>query len=217
MDREVELLTAAGKGGKLSLAHAGRVQELLQHAAGANVSTGREGPVPEAGEHRRDREREEAEEPQGDAAPLPRVRALLAASSSTSSARAASSPTTWVSARRCRPSPSCSRSSRRRRTRLRALIVAPTSVVTNWERELERFAPTLKRRPVARRGSKGPADEVASRGDHHQLRAAAPRRGVPHGRSTSRTPSSTRPSTSRTRCRRPRPRRSGSRPGVASP
>ncbi len=38
IDREVELLAAAGKNGKLPLSHAGRVQELLEHAADVNVA-----------------------------------------------------------------------------------------------------------------------------------------------------------------------------------
>ena len=38
LDREVELIVAAGKSGKLPLSQAGRVQELLQHATSSTVA-----------------------------------------------------------------------------------------------------------------------------------------------------------------------------------
>jgi hypothetical protein len=38
LDREVELIVAAGKSGKLPLSHAGRVQELLEHASSSQVA-----------------------------------------------------------------------------------------------------------------------------------------------------------------------------------
>ena len=59
-------------------------------------------------------------------------------------APAGSSPTTWASARRCRPSPTWSPRKRPGGSTLPALIVAPTSVVGNWRRELGRFAPALR-------------------------------------------------------------------------
>src|SRR5690606_98327 len=40
IDREVELMTAAGKTGKLPLSQAGRVQELLQQTDGSTVAAG---------------------------------------------------------------------------------------------------------------------------------------------------------------------------------
>src|SRR6185369_15584336 len=40
LDREVELMTASGKTGRLPLAQAGRLQELLQGAVGSSVSAG---------------------------------------------------------------------------------------------------------------------------------------------------------------------------------
>ena len=38
LDREIELMTAAGKTGRLPLAQAGRIQELLQQATGTSVT-----------------------------------------------------------------------------------------------------------------------------------------------------------------------------------
>src|SRR6185503_16787457 len=38
LDREIEIMTAAGKNGRLPLSQAGRIQELLQHASGTSVA-----------------------------------------------------------------------------------------------------------------------------------------------------------------------------------
>jgi hypothetical protein len=66
--------------------------------------------------------------------------------------------------------------------KLRALIVAPTSVVTNWERELARFSPDPQGRALARhRPPRAGRGDQGGRGRHHELRAAPPRRGLPRG------------------------------------
>jgi hypothetical protein len=178
------------------------------------VSDGREGPVPEAVEHRRDREREEASNLKATLRPY--QESGLSWLKFLHEHRLGRRPRRRHGARQdgADHRPLCSRSSRRRR-RLRTLIVAPTSVVTNWERELARFAPTLSVALWHGADRKDQADELRDaevvitsyallRRDEEFLR-----------RSTSRTPSSTRPSTSRTRCRRPRPPRSAQ--GPASP
>ena len=55
----------------------------------------------------------------------------------------------------------------------RALVVAPTSVLFNWEDEIARFRPALTRRALPRRRARA----RSRRGrDAHHLRAAAPRR-----------------------------------------
>ena len=85
--------------------------------------------------------------------------------SCTSWARAASSPTTWVSVRRCRRSRCCCGLKAKSKGRKPShLVVAPTSVRANWQREIEKFAPGFKTRvagtaPTARsapRSSKTP-------------------------------------------------------------
>ena len=173
---------AAGKGGKLPLSQAGRVQELLQHVGERERRRRRARALPEAQQHRGDRASPRSRATSRRRCAPTRRRASRGSSSSTTSARAASSPTTWVSARRCRPSRcSCSRVKQETRRGSRALIVAPTSVVTNWERELDKFAPVAQRVALWHGADrKEQADELEGRRRRdHQLRAAPPRRGVP--------------------------------------
>ena len=61
LDREIELITAAGKTGKLPLSQAGRVQELLNQASSADGRRRRQDAVPEARVDRRDQGRQEAQ------------------------------------------------------------------------------------------------------------------------------------------------------------
>ena len=86
-----------------------------------------------------------AGQPARAAAPLPAVRLFLARLLAPLAAWAPAWPTTWAWARRSRRWPCCCAS---RKTRGRCpgpvLLVAPTSVVTNWEREAETFAPGLR-------------------------------------------------------------------------
>ncbi len=141
MDREIELLTAAGKGGKLPLAHAGKIQELLQHAAGSSVAAS--------------------------------ARELFQKLSGIDQIEAAKKPRALKATLRPYQDDGLSwlkfihdigsggvladdmglgktvqtiallLAVKQEERPLSALIVAPTSVVTNWEREIQRFAPTL--------------------------------------------------------------------------
>ncbi|MBN1606364.1 MAG: SNF2 helicase associated domain-containing protein [Polyangiaceae bacterium] len=143
IDREVELLSGTNKTGKLPLSQAGRIQELLQHATTAAVSTGAKALFKKLSSFDEIRP---ARKPRGLKATLRpyqeqglswlrfihdlgsggvladdmglgktiQTLALLLTLKQDAKAKA-----------------------------LRALIVAPTSVVTNWQREIERFAPSL--------------------------------------------------------------------------
>ena len=88
------------------------------------------------------------------------------------------------------------------------LVVAPTSVVGNWVREAERFAPGL-RVAVHHGGDRGDPAPDRGRRRHrgHELRRDAPRRAA-RARSAGTASCSTKPRRSRTpRPRRPRPPR----------
>lgn len=141
LDREIELLTAAGKSGKLPLAHAGRVQELLQHATGSQLA--------------------------------PSTRELFQKLSNIESIESTKKPRALKATLRPYQEAGLSwlkfihdigsggvladdmglgktvqtiallLAVKQEEKKVSALIVAPTSVVLNWERELSRFSPTL--------------------------------------------------------------------------
>ena len=133
--------------------------------------------------------------------------------SSAAGASAPASPTTWAWARRSRRWPCIERELDGGPTTGPTLLICPTSVVGNWQREAARFTPDL---PVLVHHGAGDARRQrftgrggAPRARPLELRAAAPRpRGVQGGRLGGAW-SSTRPRTSRTRRpsrRRPRAR-----------
>ena len=183
----------AGTGGKLPLSQAGRLQELLEQVNRATVSTEAKDLFTKLRDVDEIKGAEEAAQPEGVAPPLPGVKASTGSPSSTRSARAVSSPTTWGSARRCRRlalllsvktadekaaaalsekhAPSLGRGPYPRRSS-RPSSSPPTSVVTNWTREIDKFAPEPEARAVARRRSQGAAGGARGGGrGHHQLRA----------------------------------------------
>jgi superfamily II DNA or RNA helicase len=142
MDREVELMTAAGKGGKLSLAHAGRVSELLGQTAGANVATSaRElfqklGNIEEIEAVKKPRALKATLRPYQEAG-LSWLRFLHAIGSGGVLADDMGLGKTVQTI-------ALLLSIKQEDKKVKALIVAPTSVVTNWERELSRFSPSLQ-------------------------------------------------------------------------
>ena len=93
---------------------------------------------------------------------------------------AACSPTTWASARPCSASRSCSTcADARRRPHAPFLVVAPTSVVSNWVAEAARFTPGLVVPHVPATEARRRPGRRARRGRRHrrdELRAAAARR-----------------------------------------
>jgi SNF2 family DNA or RNA helicase len=124
LDREIELLTSAGKSGKLSLAHAGRVQELLGHVGSANISAGARELFHKLSTIE---EIENVKKPRNLKATLrPYQEGGLS----------------WL--KFIHGISSLLLAVKQEEKQVKALIVAPTSVVTNWERELERFSPSLR-------------------------------------------------------------------------
>ncbi|MEZ4376206.1 MAG: SNF2-related protein [Polyangiaceae bacterium] len=141
IDREVELMAAAGKNGKIPLSHAGRIQELLEHTDSSTVAAA--------------------------------TKALFKKLASIDSIKAMKKPRGLKATLRPYQEQGLSwlrfvhdlgsggvladdmglgktiqtialmLSLKNEQKSLRALIVAPTSVVSNWVREIERFGPTL--------------------------------------------------------------------------
>ncbi|HSO00387.1 MAG TPA: SNF2-related protein, partial [Candidatus Nanopelagicales bacterium] len=140
LDREIELLTAAGKGGRIPLAQAGRVQELLQHASNANVSAGARdlfhklSNLDEIGSTKRPRALKATLRPYQEAG-LSWLKFIHDIGSGGVLADDMGLGKTVQTI-------ALLLAVKQETKRMRALIVAPTSVVTNWERELERFSPS---------------------------------------------------------------------------
>jgi superfamily II DNA or RNA helicase len=141
MDREVEILASAGKNGKLPLSQAGRVSELLQHAESSTIATS--------------------------------ARSLFKKLSNVDEIKAVKKPRSLKAVLRPYQEQGLAwlkfihdlgsggvladdmglgktiqtialfLAIKQEKKSVRALIVAPTSVVTNWIREIERFAPSL--------------------------------------------------------------------------
>ncbi len=142
MDREIELLTAAGKGGRLGLAHAGRVQELLNHTQGSSVSAGARqlfqklGNIDEIEAMKKPRNLKATLRPYQEAG-LSWLKFIHGLGSGGVLADDMGLGKTVQTI-------ALLLAIKQEEKKVRALIVAPTSVVTNWERELARFAPSLK-------------------------------------------------------------------------
>ncbi|WP_245677668.1 SNF2-related protein [Chondromyces crocatus] len=140
LDREIELLTAAGKGGRIPLAQAGRVHELLQHTSGTSVSAGaRElfqklSSLEEIGSTKKPRALKATLRPYQEAG-LSWLKFIHDIGSGGVLADDMGLGKTVQTI-------ALLLAVKQETKHLRALIVAPTSVVTNWERELERFAPS---------------------------------------------------------------------------
>ena len=128
MEREVEILTAAGKTGRLALAHAGRVQELLLQAQGSSVTASARELFQKLGSIE---EIEATKKPRNLKATLrPYQDSGLVLADDMGLGKTVQTIALLLAVKQ-------------EEKQIRTLIVAPTSVVTNWERELARFAPTL--------------------------------------------------------------------------
>jgi superfamily II DNA or RNA helicase len=141
LDREIELLTAADKAGKLPLSHAGRVQELLGHVDKSTVASKTKKLFEQLGAID---QIEKAKKPRTLKAKLrPYQEDGLSWLKFIHEIRSGGvladdmglGKTVQTIALFCAVKAS--------EKKIRTLIVAPTSVVRNWEREIERFAPTL--------------------------------------------------------------------------
>jgi len=143
IDREIELLTAAGKTGKLPLSQAGRVQELLQQVDESNVSANAKllfkklASIDEIKKMRKPRGLKATLRPYQEQG-LSWLRFIhdLASGGVLADDMGLGKTIQTIALL-------LSIKAEKKTQPLRALIVAPTSVVTNWVRELERFGPTL--------------------------------------------------------------------------
>lgn len=143
IDREVELLAGAGKNGKLPLSQAGRVQELLAHATDADVTASarqlfqRLANIDEIKPAKKPRGLKATLRPYQDQG-LSWLRFIHEIGSGGVLADDMGLGKTVQTIALL-----LSLKQERKERPLRTLIVAPTSVVSNWMREIERFAPSL--------------------------------------------------------------------------
>jgi SNF2 family DNA or RNA helicase len=143
LDREVELIVAAGKTGKIPLSQAGRVQELLEHAANSMVApAARElfeklASIDEIKAVKKPKGLKATLRPYQEQG-LAWLRFIHEISSGGVLADDMGLGKTIETIALL-----LSLKNEAKDEALRALIVAPTSVVTNWVREIERFAPAL--------------------------------------------------------------------------
>jgi superfamily II DNA or RNA helicase len=141
LDREVELIAAAGKGGKLPLAHAGRIQELLQLTQGSLVATGAKWLFEKLASIE---EIEAAKKPRALKATLrPYQEAGMSWLKFVHDIGSGGVLADDMGLGKTVQTIALLLAVKQQDKEIRALIVAPTSVVTNWERELARFSPTL--------------------------------------------------------------------------
>lgn len=143
IDREIELIQAGGKNGKIPLSHAGRIQELINSAASAQVAAG-------------------AKQLFQKLASIDEIKAVKKPKGLKATLRPYQEQgLSWLTFVHELGSGGVladdmglgktiqtialllNLKSEKKTQPLRALIVAPTSVVTNWVREIERFAPGL--------------------------------------------------------------------------
>ena len=162
IDREIELMAAAGKNGHVPLAHAGRVQELLEHASDVNVAAGAKALFQKLADID---EIKAVKKPRGLKATLrPYQEQGLSwlrflheiASGGVLADDMGLGKTVQTIALLL------SLKQEKKTKPLKALIVAPTSVVTNWVREIERFGPSLTTALWHGAGRRGQKDELES-------------------------------------------------------
>ena len=130
LDREVELLTAAGKDGKLALSHAGKVQELLDRIDDSSVANKAEA-IHSAWQHRGDHQSAQTANPKAKLRSTGRRTFVAAFHSRLALWRCACRRYgAWKTVQTIALLLSVKQSAKK----IKALIVAPTSVVRNWER-----------------------------------------------------------------------------------
>ncbi|MEO7330386.1 MAG: SNF2-related protein, partial [Minicystis sp.] len=141
LDREIEIMTAAGKNGRLPLSQAGRLQELLQQASGTNVSADARKLFQKLGSIE---EIEVTKKPKTLKATLrPYQESGLSWLKFIHDIGSGGVLADDMGLGKTVQTIALLLAVKQEEKSVRALIVAPTSVVTNWERELARFAPSL--------------------------------------------------------------------------
>lgn len=143
IDREIELLATSGKNGKLPLSQAGRIQELLEQVSSSSVSSGAKELFQKLASID---EIKQAKKPRGLKATLRpyqeqglswlRFLYEIGAGGVLADDMGLGKTIQTLALLLSLKQESKTKA-------LRALIVAPTSVVSNWVREIERFAPSL--------------------------------------------------------------------------
>ncbi len=143
IDREVELISASTRGGKLPLSQAGRIQELLEHADKAATTAGvkqlfaRLSDIDEIKAAKKPRGLKAVLRPYQEQG-LSWLRFIHEIGSGGVLADDMGLGKTIQTIALL-----LSLKQEQKTAPLRSLIVAPTSVVTNWEREIDRFGPSL--------------------------------------------------------------------------
>ncbi len=141
LDREIELLTAADKNGKLPLSHAGHVQELLNHADKSSVAAKAKKLFKTLNNMD---EIERVKKPRTLKAKLrPYQEDGLSWLQFVHNLRSGGVLADDMGLGKTVETIALLCAVKVKQKSVRALIVAPTSVVRNWQRELRRFAPTL--------------------------------------------------------------------------
>jgi len=141
LDREVELLTATGKAGRIPLGQAGRVQELLQLTEQATVASSAKTLFKTLSDID---EIERAKKPRALKATLrPYQEAGLSWLKFIHKISSGGVLADDMGLGKTVQTIALLLAVKQDEKRVKALIVAPTSVVTNWVRELARFSPTL--------------------------------------------------------------------------
>ncbi|MBI4950825.1 MAG: DEAD/DEAH box helicase family protein [Myxococcales bacterium] len=141
LDREIELLTAAGKDGKLPLSHAGRIHELLQHVDASTVSSKARNLFEQLANLSGI---EKAVKPRALKAKLrPYQEDALSWLLFIHELRSGGVLADDMGLGKTVETLALLLAVKQRQKKVRVLIVAPTSVVFNWQREIERFAPSL--------------------------------------------------------------------------
>ena len=143
IDREIELIASTGRGGKVPLTQAGRIQELLDHADKASTTAGvkqlfsKLSSIDEIKVAKKPRGLKATLRPYQDQG-LSWLRFIHEIGSGGVLADDMGLGKTVQTIALL-----LSLKQEKKATPLRSLIVAPTSVVSNWEREIERFGPSL--------------------------------------------------------------------------
>jgi superfamily II DNA or RNA helicase len=141
MDREIEIMTAAGKSGKIPLSQAGRVQELLQVADSSNISSQTKDLFEKLANIS---EIAKAKKPRGLKATLrPYQEQGLSWLRFIHDIGSGGVLADDMGLGKTIQTIALLLGLKQEKEEVCALIVAPTSVVTNWIREIEKFAPTL--------------------------------------------------------------------------